>query len=206
MKITDIKPQKYKKRVNIYVDDKFAFGLSEELRFKYSLNIGDDIDDEFVQDILLAEELTKAINYALRLLTFRQRSEEELIRSLKRKGFDEFYVEKTIEYCKENNYINDTEFTRSFIQDKVNLNNYGSDRIKNELLNKGVSKDIIEKELDIDEEFEYECATKLALKRLKSYEGQDYNAIYRKLGSFLQRKGYSYDIVSRVLRNVLNQR
>ena len=124
MKITDIKPQKYKKRVNIYVDDKFAFGLSEELKYKYDLKIGDDVDDEFIQDILLAEELTKSINYALKLLTYRQRTEEELVRSLKRKGFDEFYIEKTMEYCKNNNYINDIEFTRSFINDKVNLNNY----------------------------------------------------------------------------------
>lgn len=205
MKITDIKPQKYKKRVNIYVDDKFAFGLSEDLLFKYSLHIGDTIDDEFIQDILLAEELTKTINFCLKLLTFRQRSKEELVRSLRRKGFEEFYIEKAIDYCKENNYINDTEFTRSFIQDKVNLNKYGSDRIKYELLNKGVSKDIIERELDIDEELEYNQAINLATKKLKSYEGQDYNTIYRKLGGFLQRKGYSYDIVSRVLRNILKQ-
>lgn len=205
MKITDIKPQKYKKRVSIYVDDKFAFGLSEELKYKYDLKIDDDIDDEYIQDILLAEELSKAINYSLKLLTFRQRSEEELIRSLRRKGFDEFYIEKTIEYCKNNNYINDIEFTRSFINDKVNLSNYGSERIKYELLNKGISKDIIDRELDIDEEYQYNNAMKLAEKKLKSYEGQEYSAIYRKLGGYLHRKGYPYDIVSKVLRDTLNQ-
>lgn len=203
MKITGIKPQKYKYRVNIYVDDKFAFGLSEELVYKYGLSIGNEVDDDFIQDVLLSEELMKAINYSLKLLSFRQRTEEELVRSLKRKGFDELYIVKTIEYCKEHNYINDEEFTQYYIKDKVNLNSFGSNRLRYELLKKGVSKEIIERELNIDEEIEYKFALETAQKRLKSYEGQERSTIYRKLGGFLQRKGYSYDIVSKVLREIL---
>lgn len=205
MKITNIDYQRDKTRVNIYIDDKFAFGVSDELRYKHNLKIDDEIDDEFIQNILLLEEQNKAINYALNLLSYRQRTEKEIVQALKRKGYDDMFIEKTVEYCKENNYIDDLSFAESYIKDKVNLNKYGSNRIKYELQNKGVSRNIINKTLKIDEDTEFESALLLASKRMKSYKDDDYNAIYRKLSGYLERKGYPYEIISKVLRQLLKE-
>lgn len=203
MKITSIETQRDKTRVNIYIDDKFAFGISEEIRFKHGLTVDQDIEDNFIQDILLYEEQFKATNYALNLLSYRQRSEKEIFTALKRKGYEEQFINKAIEYCKENKYIDDLTFAKSFINDKINLNKLGPNRIKYELLNKGISKDIIDKTLRINSHNEYEAALIVATKKFNSYKGQDQNAIYRKLGGYLQRKGYSFDVISKILGELL---
>ena len=70
MRITKIEPQRNRNRVNIYIDNRFAIGLDDEIRYKYGLEIDMEIDDDFVKEILLAEEKNKAINYALRLLSY----------------------------------------------------------------------------------------------------------------------------------------
>jgi regulatory protein len=203
MKITRIESQRNIDRVNIYIDNKFAFGLTDEIRYKYDLQTNKEIDEKFIEDVLKAEEQRKIINKALNLISYRQRSIQEVRNNLKEKGYEEIYIEKAIEYCKGQNYLNDEEFALSFIRDKQNLNNLGSKRIKYELINKGVSETIIEKILQIDPEDEYSIALELAEKRIKSYNGQDRNSIYRKLGGFLQRKGYPFDIVKSVLDEVL---
>lgn len=203
MKITSIEPQKSKNRVNVYVDNVFSIGIDEELRFKYKLEVGMEVDDAFIENILRAEEKNKALNYTLNLLSYRQRSEKEIYNSLKRKGFEESYIENAMDYCRENGYLNDKTFAESFIKDKINLNKLGPQRIKYELMLKGISKDIIEESLIVDSDDQYDAAMELALKKLNSYKNDDKNSIYRKLTGFLGRKGYSYDIISKVLKEIL---
>lgn len=203
MKITNIEPQRNNKRVNIYIDNKFAFGITDELRYKYKLHVDDDINQDYIESVLKAEEQQKVTNHALNLLSYRQRSENELYKALSKKGYEEDYINQTFEFLREYKLLDDISFSNSFIIDKQNLNKFGSIRIKYELLNKGISKDIIEKTLNIDPEIEYERAMELARKKMKTYKEQDKNAIYRKIAGFLQRKGYSFDIISKILRELL---
>ncbi len=206
MRITDLQYQKNKKRINVYIDNEFAFGIDEELKFRYSLHLDDEISQEFIDEVIKAEEQLKVNNYAFRLLSFRQRSEKEIHMALKRKGYNEENISHTIDYLKQNKYIDDEYFTKSFIADKQNLNGYGSQKIKYELIKKGISKETIEKHLIKDNQEEYELALQVASKKLNSYKDQDKNSTWNKLGGFLQRKGYSFDIISKVLRTLLEDR
>ncbi|MFA5576839.1 MAG: RecX family transcriptional regulator [Tissierellaceae bacterium] len=203
MKITNIVAQKDKNRVNIYVDGLFSIGIGEEISYKYDLHLGMEVDDDFIKELLQAEEQNRALNQALNYLSYRQRSEREVYQALKRKGFESFYIDKAIEYCKKNKYIDDRSFAESYVKDKVNLSKLGSERIKYELRLKGISNDIIDKVLVIDKSDQYEAALELARKRMDSYKGDSNNAIYRKLGGYLQRRGYPYETISKVLREVL---
>lgn len=205
MKITDITPQKQNERENIYIDDKFAFGISAELRYKYDLYIGKEITDDFINDVLKAEEQNKVLNHAFNILSYGQKSKKDVYTKLMRKGYEEEFILKAIEYCEDRNYINDKLYAENFIKDKTNINKYGSNRIRYDLISKGVSKDIIDEVLDLDHDEEYERAIELAHKKMKSYKNDDKAAIYRKLGGFLQRRGYTYDVVSKVLREALGE-
>ncbi len=205
MRITDIIPQKRHDRVNIYIDKKYAFGLSDELCYKYNLSVDKIVNQEFIDDVIKAEEENKVINSALNLLSYRQRSIKEIYTRLIQKGYEEEYVKNAIEYCTDRNYLNDKSYAENFIKDKINLNNHGSMRIRFDLLSKGVSKYIIDEVLNLDFDEEYSRAYGLAQKKIKSYKNEEKNAIYRKLGGFLQRKGYTYEVVSKVLRVVLEE-
>lgn len=203
MKITKIESQRRRNRVNIYVDNEFALGIDEEVMLKYNLKKDMEIDDNFIENILLAEEENKALNYTLKLLSYRQRSEKEIYDALKRKGYIEEHIENVIANCKDKNYLNDKQFARSFANDKINLNKYGPERIKHELKLKGVSRNIIDEAVDFDRDEQYDMAMEVASKRMNSYRNDDKRAIYRKMSGFLQRRGFSYDIISKVVREVL---
>src|SRR5690625_4106482 len=206
MVITKIEGQRRKDRVNIYIDGEFAFGLTEELRFKYDLYVGRKITQEFIDSVLKSEERLKVIDAALNFLSYRQRSEKEVYQRLRQRGYEEEYILDAIDYCKDKGYINDLEFARSFVKDKINLNNFGPVRIKNELYKKGVSSEIIQQVLNMEEEEEYEMDFKLAEKRLARYRNDEKDQIYRKLGGFLQRRGFSYGVVTRILKELLSSR
>jgi len=203
VKITNIELQKNKKRYNIYIDGEFAFGISEELKYKFDLTIDDCIEKDFIENILKSEEQMKTTNYALKLLSYNRKTEKGMYDALKKKGFDEDFIDNTLDFLKENKYIDDLEYAKSFIRDKQNINKYGSNRIKYELIKKGISKEIIELTLNTDSEEEYRVAYELSIKKLKSYRKEDKHAVYRKLGGFLQRKGYSYETITKILDNLL---
>ncbi|CCQ97828.1 Regulatory protein RecX [[Clostridium] ultunense Esp] len=201
MIITKIEPQNNGKRVNVYLNGEFAFGLMVEIQYKYGLKEGMVIDQDFVEEVLLEEEQLKANNAALSYLTHRKRTEKEIIDKLKKKGFEENIIEKTLDYLQNYGLVNDLDFASSFARDKIKLNKQGPQRIKYELYRKGISQEIIEEILKEDDE--YPRALELAKKKLPSYKNDNRDKIYRKLGGFLQRRGYSYDCVSRVLKELL---
>lgn len=203
MKITKIESQKNKNRVNVYIDENFAFGIDIEILYKYSLEVDMEIDESFIKDVLQGEEQNRANNYALNLLSYRWRSECEIRNSMNTKGYSQDTIDNTIKFLKEQELIDDRRFAESFIKDKINFRDWGSYRLKQELFSKGVSKNIVDEVIEKYCDDEFERAMNLASKKIKSYKNDDKNAIYRKLGGYLQRKGYSYDVVSKVLKEIL---
>ncbi len=204
LKITKIEPQKKNKdRMSIYINEEFAFGVHKDIVFKFNLENGKEMDIDFIEKIIKTEEQNKANNYALKLLSYRPRSEKEIIDKMKRKGYGEEVIKGTINYLGNFGYINDKDFATEFT--KVKAGKFGRNRIKLELTRKGIDEKIIDEiiESEFNEEIEYSNALEIAKKKIKSYKDDDRNAIYRKLGSYLQRRGYSYDIVTKVLREVL---
>lgn len=203
MKITKIESQKNKNRVNVYIDENFAFGIDIEILYKYSLEVDMEIDESFIKDVLQGEEQNRANNYALNLLSYRWRSECEIRNSMNTKGYSQDTIDNTIKFLKEQELIDDRRFAESFIKDKINFRDWGSYRLKQELFSKGVSKNIVDEVIEKYCDDEFERAMNLASKKIKSYKNDDKNAIYRKLGGYLQRKGYSYDVISSVLKELL---
>jgi regulatory protein len=76
--VSDIKPQKNKKRVNIYLDGKFAFGIDLDNLVKLDLKVEQELSDEEVADIIKKAEFQKTLDKLLRFATLRPRSEKEI--------------------------------------------------------------------------------------------------------------------------------
>lgn len=205
MIITDIEPQKNPDRVNIFIDNVFALGISQELRFKYGLSINMEVNQAFIDDVLIEESFNHLISHSLNYLSFRQRSTKEMHTYLKTKGFSEDEIIRAIDYLTERQYLDDSLFAKSFLLDKTNLNKFGRKRIEYELRLKGIDSttisNVIEENIDSDEELE-NCI-KLASKKLPSYKNDDPIKRYRKLSGFLQRKGYDFSTINTAIDRVL---
>lgn len=207
MKITKIEPQKRNKnRVSVYIDETFAFGVDMEVAYTCGLKEGLDIDRQWLDEVVRKEEQFRAQNYALNLLSYRARSEREIMERMQQKGYELSVIEDTIAYLKEQGYLDDHAFAEMFIRDKSELNKYGQNRIKTELYKKGVAREVINGLIEemIDSNSEYEKAKELAEKKIKSYQKDSKQAQYRKLNGFLIRKGYPYDVVSRVVKELVS--
>lgn len=209
LKITKVEQQKNNiNRYSIYINDKFAFGVHEDILVKFGLIKGAELDEDYIEDIIKEKEQVKANNFAIKLLSYGDKSKWQIRERMLQKGYETDVINKTIEYLEKYDYINDQRFTENFIKTKSKLKKFGPERIRLELSHRGVSKSLIEETLmsTYNESDGYDRALELAIRKVESsYKKDDYNGKYRKLGAFLQRKGYSYDTVHRVLREVLKK-
>ena len=86
-KITDIKQQqKDPNRFNVFIDGKFAFGISAEIRFVKKLEVGQRVSEKQNENLITADQTERLLNKALKFLSFRPRSEKEIRDYLLRKG------------------------------------------------------------------------------------------------------------------------
>lgn len=204
LRITKIETQRRNNnRVSIYINDKFALGTHRDIIYKFHIEEGKIIDKDFFEGIIKSEEQKKANDYAVNLLSYRPRSQKEIEDKMKQKGYDREVIDEAIKWLIGYNLINDKDFAKEYILSKSKK--YGSKRMKIELSRKGVDEEIINEIIneEIDYDKEYSIALECAKKKLKAYEGDERNTIYRKLASYLQRRGFSYDIISKILRDLL---
>lgn len=203
--ITKIEAQKRSKdRVNIYVDEEYFMAVYAELVYTHSLKKGMEIDKESLENLLHDEMYMKAKNKALTILSKSEQSEKKLKEKLLN-DFDENIVEDVIDFLKGYKLINDNLLAEKIVHDNMNLSKFGKNKIKQNLYNKGIAASDIQDALSqIDPDDEYENAKYLAEKRLKRLKGEDKNKINQKIYQHLAYKGFSYDIIKRVLRELLN--
>ena len=203
--ITKVEIQKRNKdRVNIFIDDEFGFACNAELVYKYNLLKNKQIDFEYIKEVIDEDNYIKAKNKALRIIEKCIKTEWEIKDKLIKLGYSEDTVERVLEFLREYDFVNDKKYARMFIKQKITKE--GKAKIKLELLRKGVSKEIIENEIDlIGDEEERDSALKLAEKRyrvLRKLETDD-TKLYRKLFSYLIRRGYEYQEVKNILSDIL---
>ena len=203
--ITKIEAQKRSKdRVNIYVDEEYFMAVYAELVYTHSLKKGMEIDKESLESLLHDEMYMKAKNKALSILSKSDQSEKKLREKLLN-DYDENIVEEVIEFLKGYKLINDNLLAEKIVHDNMNLSKSGKNKIKQNLYNKGIAaSDIQDAISQIDPDEEYENAKYLAEKRLKRLKGEDKNKINQKIYQHLAYKGFNYDIIKRVLRELLN--
>ncbi|MBI3815577.1 MAG: regulatory protein RecX [Nitrospinae bacterium] len=148
-------------------------------------------------------EFEKAKAAAYRFLSYRPRSRKETEKKLREKKFSQEIIKKTIDFLEDNKYINDREFTLNWIRYRMENRPLGRASLEYELRKKGISSDLIEESLGEiygDGFDEYEIAVKMAEKKMVSLKDK------RKLSGYLQRKGFSYDTIERVIENILDLR
>jgi len=211
-KITDIKPQKKRsKRRSIFVNNEFLCGVDEEIVAILSLKVGQEVDKKRIKEILYKEEVKKAKDYAFKLLSYRPRSIKEIRNRLKKKDYSSKVILEVIKSLKRLKLLNDREFVRMWVESRIKTRPMGRYRLYQELIQKGIDRDLIEKTLsNYREEKEIELAKELAQGKLKrSYRNLDRVTARRRLYGFLQRRGFSYDAIQEVmkeLRGVENDR
>ncbi|MGA2623244.1 MAG: RecX family transcriptional regulator [Bacteroidota bacterium] len=210
MVVTNIERQKRRpKRVNVYIDGEFAVGLHEDVLFKFGLRKGDNVDRETLVSIESAEESHFAKEKALRFIGYRSRSEKELRSKLREKQFHPQVIEDTVRYLRENRFLDDEAFARSFVKDALLRKPTGRLLLRRQLRLKGIDTGIIEEVLDelVPQHDEDTLAIEAASTLLKRFRASrkkiDREKQRARLASLLARRGFGWPTIHAVLRRVL---
>ena len=202
--ITQIAVQKKRKnRCSIFLDDEFAFGLDQDVVLKFGLKKGDALDKKQIEEILLSEERKSAKDRALKFLSYRDRSEKEILTKLKDVGYDESIIEWVIADLKRLKFIDDKRFAYSFAQTQMITRPMGEFFLKRELKQKGVATELIEQTIEkvYQEKDQLTVAMELGEQRKKRFKNLDELKVKKRVSDFLLRRGFSWDIVSYILEN-----
>jgi regulatory protein len=204
--ITALRPQEHdQQRVNVYIDDAFALGVSLDMLVREELYVGKQIDAVQWARLDAAGRADKAYRAALRLVQARPRSTAELRERLQRKQFAPDVIEQTLERLRRIELLDDSAFARFWIENRNTCRPRGKQALRSELHRKGIDRAVIDTALD-DAELvgdEQARAVTLAQGVLSRYAGiADYATFQRRLGGYLQRRGFGYDTIKPVLEQL----
>ena len=192
--------RKHKKRVNLFLDGRFALSVDAEVAVKEGLRIGQDLPDDRLEALKGSDSFQHCLDAANKFLSYRPRSEAELIARLKKHGFEDGIIKAVLDRLRQYGLVDDTAFAR-FWQENRSVFSPRSSRLTGyELRRKGISSDIIENmvsEMD-DEENAYRAASG----RINRLPVGDYRAFRQRLGDFLRRRGFGYDVISRTVEKM----
>lgn len=195
MKITAIKQQvKRTDRYSIFVDDKYAFSLSESGLIESRLASGMELDAAELKRLKKAAGLDKAYGQALRYVAIRARSEWEIESYLKRKEVDTEAAAEIIQRLRNLNLLNDADFARSWVANRRALKSVSKRRLALELRQKRLSSDVVDQALAEDPGDERQALKDLIEKKRARYPDQ------QKLMQYLARQGFGYDDIKNALR------
>jgi regulatory protein len=198
VRITALQPQvRNKRRVSVFLDGNFLFGLSSETVGALGLHVGREVDRADLDRIALEEQSHAARQYAFLLLSYKARTTSELTQRLTRKGFSPDIVARTLQRLAELKMVDDAGFARRFAEDRINIGHKGKWRVRGELLKRGVDRKQIDEAI-AEAPDEVAAAKEVAQKYLSRNKRLEPAILKRRLYAFLARRGFSPDTIRHV--------
>jgi regulatory protein len=209
VRITDIKPQKKRKdRFSLFHENQFILGVSAELLNKFDLKKGVEITPFLFDQLRYEEQRQSAKDFIIRLLGRRDHSTFELKEKAVRKGFNPDHADHILTRLEERGYLDDKEFARKFVSDKVRLSKWGPLKIKTHLRKKGVNKRDIEYALSEHTdslELKKICVDLIGKRKEHFCRVTDDFKRTQKIAAYLQRKGFTYDTINRAMPDIIDR-
>ena len=198
--ITAIKPQKNQKRVNIYLDNWFGFGLDLENFVKFNLKVDQELNDEKITKIIKEAEFQKILDKLLKFAMLRPRSKKEIIDYFKRKKVPENIKEELLSRLNNLELINDKAFAKWWVEQRQSFSPKSKRVLNSELLIKGIDREIIKNILEETKIDELKLAKDLIKTKNYKWEKFDQKTRRQKITQYLAGKGFDWKVVNDVLK------
>jgi regulatory protein len=181
------------KRVNVYLDGGYAFPLDLAVVLKWGLKKGQQLSDPDISQLTAADDVEKAYNRALNLLSYRPRSVAEVRRNLQGKQTDPETIETVVARLSQNGLLDDAAFARFWVENRTAFSPRSGRMMSYELRQKGVDGGDIEIALPGEDR---DSAVEAAMRRVRSLASLDYETFRKRLLPYLQRRGFGYGIAA----------
>lgn len=207
--ITALRAQEHDvQRVNLYIDHAFALGVSLATVARERLYVGMHLDAATLARIEAAESVERAVQIAVRAIESRPRSTAEIRDRLQRKGFAPETIDAAVERLLASRLLDDAAFARFWIENRQTCRPRGRHALANELRRKGVNAELVASALNAtlvdDETARAETLARAAVRRYTDIA--DYRTFLRRLGGYLQRRGFSAEIILPIVERLWHER
>ena len=194
-KITALTRQKRNlNRINVFIDGAFAFGLAE-ITAAY-LRVGQTLSPAEIDKLQSADQVEKAKETAIRYIEYRPRSIDETRRHLLKKEYPEPVILQVLDRLEAVKLLDDAAFARYWVEQRETFKPRSKIALQQELRQKGIERNLIDEAVaDIDE---FAAALKAAEPKARRWQTLPEPDFRKKLGGFLQRRGFGYGIVREI--------
>jgi regulatory protein len=189
-------------RVSVFIDGDFAFGIPAIEAVRRGLKSGVKLSESDIEELLAVDEIERAVTGALAFVGYRPRSEREVRNRLRKRDFSQQAIDEAIERMRGWNYLNDQAFAEWWVENRESHRPRGKRLLAGELREKGVAPDVVSDVIEEAEVDESSAALEMARKRLGSLSDLDQATQKRRLAAFLGRRGYGWDVVGPVMKQV----
>ena len=193
--ISQIEIQKRNKnRVNLYVDGEFYSGLQLVAVARLGLREGMEVDESQLKEAVSQSEISYAFEKCVDYLSKSMKTTKQIRDYLRKKGFSKEVEEIVVQKLKNYRYVDDDLYTQLYTEQNSKFK--GSRRIKSELLQKGIHKELIDS-VEVEADTQRQTADALAQKYMKGKD-RDVKTL-QKLQRFLVYRGFDYDTVGQMI-------
>lgn len=198
MILTDVTVTK-KGRYALFIDGEFLFSVHPDIFLGSGWKKGRELTAEELEDLRMSSEERTAKDKALDLLSYSARTSRQLYEKLARSN-DPEAASAAVARMEELGLVDDLDYAKRFIADKLNLRDWGLKRILNELRAKGVAEQHIQaavEELDYDGQARLLEILRRRAKALPTEQKERNTLVNRWM-----RQGYEYEEIKAVLRQL----
>jgi regulatory protein len=208
MKVSRI-VKKDARNVVIHFDNDEVLFLSVDIFYKIGLKKNDEISDDRFSSLIKENRLFHIKQRAFRYLGRRQHSTSELRIKLKQKGYETELINEVLDDLKQKNHLDDKKFAEMFVEEKIKLKLWGEQKLRSELIKRGIKSEIISDILrnKITDEDKVNNAMTVATKKYHTLKNRNVenDVIKRKLFTLLNSRGYTYDVIKNVCSKLITE-
>lgn len=201
--------KKDEKNVAVHFDNNEVLFLALDIYYKSGLKKYDQISDDRFSSLIKENRLFHIKKRAFLYLGRRQHSTSELRIKLKQKGYEIELINEIIDDLEQKNYLDDIEFAKAFVEEKIKLKLWGEQKLRSELIKRGINSEIISDVLRdiISDEDQVNNALILATKKYDTLSSRnlDKKVIKQKLITFLNSRGYTFDVIKEVCDELIKE-
>lgn len=194
MLITAIEPRR-KAMSALYIDGEFVMNLDTRTLIENRFDVGREIDDDDLHEIINLSNERRAKEKALWLISYRDHSKKELTDKIRR-TCDEDSAEKAVERMEELGLVNDRVFAERYARKLIFTKHMSKTAASYELARKGIDRELSD---EILEGIEFDEREQIREVIDKKYRNLSDEKIKRRAFSALQRLGYRFDDIRAVL-------
>lgn len=202
-----MKIERYEKKKNgmyqVFFDSGYNIDLHEEIILKYGLLIKKEASQKELLEMESENKKYIAYNISLKYLANKMRTIKETRDNLYKNNFDKDTSDEVIKLLIKEKYLDDNEYVKAYINDRMILSNDGPNKIMNKLIDLGVSEEIINNNINLfTKEKQKDQIKKITDKQISINRNKSAILLKNKIINYLYNLGYDKSLIYDYINNI----